>query len=255
MVMTRDRLATELTGQVTSGLLKEGAKLPSERRLAEEYGVSRPVVREALRGLAEQGLIEVFPGRGAYVRQASVSDTARSMGALLRRRQATPRQLTEARRMLECEAAFLATSRATAEDLRAIERALAGFDGAADIIEKVRYDLAFHASIVRAAHNPVIETMFGSMAGMVAELLLRSLGDPSVTRHSLPYHAQILDALRGGDAERARAATAGHLEVARMTYGPDYDRGLTALARRELERLFGAGALLEDVLAMVTPAE
>jgi GntR family transcriptional repressor for pyruvate dehydrogenase complex len=251
-IITRERLAAHLEEEIASGRLKEGVKLPSERRLSERFGVSRPMIREVLRGLADRDLIEVMPGRGAYVKGFSVSDVVRPMDLFLRRRKVTPRDLVEARKMIECQAAALAAERADERDLRAMEWALKRFDTVAEIIEKTRCDLAFHTSVVRAAHNPVIETMFGSIMSMVAEQMIRSLGDPKVSRAGVPYHQHIYEAIREGDPERASSAVAGHLSVAERLYGADYDQSLTSLARRELERLFGPDAILEDLLAAAT---
>jgi GntR family transcriptional regulator, transcriptional repressor for pyruvate dehydrogenase complex len=233
--------------------VKEGEKLPSERRLAERLGVSRPVVREALQCLAGRNLVQVIPGRGTYVRRARVSDAAWPMDLLFRRRQATPRDLVEARKMIECKAAFLAASRAERKDLEAMERALVGFDHSSDLLEKTRYDITFHTSIVRAARNPVIETMFSSITNLTVELMLRSLSDPNVSRVGVPYHWEIYEAIRDGDAEQARTAMDGHLLVAERLYGEDYDRSLGMLARRELIRLLGPDAMPEDLLGATMP--
>src|SRR5215213_6954504 len=99
--MTRAALADHLEEQILAGNLAVGAKLPSERQLAERFGLSRPLVREALRGLVERRLVEVEPGRGAFVRGAHATDAAHELGLLVRRHPATPRQLVEARTMLE----------------------------------------------------------------------------------------------------------------------------------------------------------
>jgi DNA-binding FadR family transcriptional regulator len=228
-----------------------GPKLPSERELADRFGLSRPVVRVAMRGLAERGLVEVQPGRGAFVRAAQQTDAAAGMDALLRRHQPTPRDLVEARSMLEATSAALAAARATDADLAGIEDALARFDAATGLIEQARYDLAFHLAIARAAHNPVVETMFGAITRLTIELMLRSLADPQVTHVSVPYHRAILAAIRARDPERARTAMIDHLEVAAGTYGEDFDRSLESVARRELARLLDPGVTLEGLLAAV----
>jgi GntR family transcriptional repressor for pyruvate dehydrogenase complex len=246
-LVTRERLAALLEGRVVSGEFGEGEKLPSERVLAERFGVSRPVVREALRGLAERGLVEVVPGRGAYVRRFRMADAARPLDMLFRRRRPTPRDLVEARRMLECEAACLAATRADEEDLKAMEAALVRFERAGDLLEKVAQDVAFHASIARAAHNPVVETMFASVVNLVAEVMLRSLGDPDVSRAGLPYHREIFEAVRGRDPEKARVAMGEHLLVAERTYGDDYDRPLEDLTGRRLGYRLDTDAILESL--------
>lgn len=249
--MSRDALATHLEMRIVEGELPAGAKLPSERQLAGQYGVSRPIVREALRSLVERNLVEIHPARGTFVRQARATDAAGHLDALYRRSQATARDLVEARTMLECSAVELAAYRAGTGDLDAIERALIEFDRSATIVEQARYDMAFHLAIARAAGNPVIEAMFGSITALTVELMLRSLSDPDVARVSIPYHRAIFDGIRDRDPARARTAMAHHLAVASSHYGDDYDRSIESVARRELQRLLAPGLTLDDLLAAV----
>ena len=218
--MSRGELAADLEARICSGELLAGTRLPSERQLAERYGVSRPIVREALRTLVERGLVEVLPARGSFVRGARPTDAAGVLDAHYRRSQATPRDLVEARTMLECTAAALAAERATADDLEQIDAALARFDRAGSVVERARYDLVFHLAVARAAHNPVIETMFGSITGLTVDLMLRSLSDRAVTDASVPYHAEIRDAIGARDPERARYDLVFHLAVARAAHNP-----------------------------------
>lgn len=232
-----------------------GSKLASERALAAEYGLSRPAVREALRDLAGRGLIEIVPGRGAYVRRPQASDLAGSLEAFYRRQPITPRDLVEARKMIECEAASLAAARSGQGDLEAMEQALTRFDHSTDLLERTRYDIAFHMSIVRAARNPVTETMYGSIRSLVVQLMLRSLGDPTVSRAGLPYHREIYEAIRDGDGERARSSMSGHLLIVQRFYGDDFDRSLRGVFQRELERLLGPGVTLDDLLEAAVEAD
>jgi GntR family transcriptional repressor for pyruvate dehydrogenase complex len=99
------------------------------------------------------------------------------------------------------------------------------------------------------SHNPVIETMFSSIASLTFELMLRSLSDPRVSREGLPYHREIADAIRGRNPARARKAIEGHLIIAQRLYGQDFDRGIDLVARRELERVFGRSVSLEAIIA------
>jgi GntR family transcriptional repressor for pyruvate dehydrogenase complex len=249
--LTRAGLSARLEEEILSGRAVAGSRLPSERALADRYGVSRPVVREVMRALVERSLVEVVPGRGTFVRSARAVDAAPRMTALLRRRQPTPRDLVEARTMLECTAAELTADRATPADLAAMANALDRLEAAGGVLERARYDLAFHLAIARAAHNPVIDTMFGAISGFAIELMLRNLNDPAVAPASLPLHTAILDAIRSRDPAAASAAMADHLAVAARTYGDDLDRSLENVARRELARLLDPGVTLEDLLATV----
>jgi GntR family transcriptional regulator, transcriptional repressor for pyruvate dehydrogenase complex len=248
-----DGIVAALADRVLSGALVAGDRLPSERQLAVEFGASRPMVREALRALTERGLIRVEPARGAFVRGDAGSWPYPPLDLEYRRRGTTARQLSETRSMLEAEAAALATEHATATDLAALEAALRRIEVSATPLDRVRNDLAFHAAIVTASHNPVIETMFSSILGLTVELMVRSAGDAEIVRQSNPYHRIAFEAIRDKDTAAARAAIRAHLAIASSTYGEDYDRSLETTAARAL-RLIGSGAGLEDFLRSVLPA-
>ncbi len=246
--ITRDELASELENDIVSGALPVGAKLPSERQLAERFGVSRPVVRESLRTLVERRLVEIHPGRGAFVRGVQSSDAASRMGVLFRRSQVTARDLVEARSMLECTAVELAAGRADDHDIERMRQAIGQLEQAVDVVDQARYDLAFHYAIALAARNPVIESMFAAVAQSMVELMLRSLIDPTVRDEALGLHGQIVTAIAGRDGPTARAMMAQHLEVAERRYGDDLDRSVEIVARRELARRLAPSVTLEDVL-------
>lgn len=245
---TRIAIFECLERDIATGTVAPGAKLQSERELAARFGVGRPLVREVLRGLGERGLIEVSPGRGAYARAARATDATLPLDALYRRQRVTPREVVEARLMVERDAAYLAADRATSLDIAAMRHALDAFDDSTDLLDQARWDVAFHVLLARASHNQVIETMFASITRLVFELALRSLSDPSVSRAGLPFHHDIVEAISERDAECARTAVQGHLAVAGRLYGNDLDSNLESLARKRLEHTFGASASLERAL-------
>jgi DNA-binding FadR family transcriptional regulator len=154
--------------------------------------------------------------------------------------------------MLESEAAALATEHADAGDLATLEAALERLDASPTPLDRVRDDLAFHAALVAASHNPVIETMFASIQTLTVELMVRSAGDPEVVRRSNPYHRAAYEAIRDRDARAARAALHAHLEVAGSTYGSDYDQSLDTTAARAL-LMIGSPAGLDEFLRSVLP--
>jgi GntR family transcriptional repressor for pyruvate dehydrogenase complex len=152
--------------------------------------------------------------------------------------------------MLESEAAALATKHADGDDLAALERALTRLEASQSPLDRVRNDLVFHATLVTASHNPVIEAMFASIQVLTAELMVRSAGDPEIVRRSDPYHRTAFEAVRARDPDAARAAIKGHLSIASVTYGEDYDRTLDTTAARVL-RLIGSGGGLEEFIRSV----
>jgi DNA-binding FadR family transcriptional regulator len=206
------RLAESISDDILAGRLTDGEKLPSERLLATSFGVGRPLVREALRSLEELGLVETRAGRGTFVR-ATTTGVHRQLGVAIRRRGATAAELSEARITLESQAAGLAATRATADDIDRLEEALRQLE-ASEGVEHVRNDLAFHLAIAAAAHNPVIEMMLESIAPLTVALMARSVGDPQVMaeedgddderhHHGDLTPREVLDGLQRGIGDRA----------------------------------------------------
>jgi GntR family transcriptional regulator, transcriptional repressor for pyruvate dehydrogenase complex len=247
-----DAIALALAERVLGGELAVGDRLPSERHLAREFGVSRPMVREALRSLTERGLISIEAGRGAFVLDERGLRRFRPLDLEYRRRGTTARQLSETRLMLEAEAAALATEHADDDDLATLAAAVDRLEASTTPLDRVRNDLAFHMALVAASHNPVIETMFASIQVLTVELMVRSAGDPDIVRKSAPFHRIAFEAVRDRDADAARAAIRAHLSIAASTYGDDYDRRLDTTAARAL-RLVGSGEGLEEFLRAVLP--
>jgi GntR family transcriptional regulator, transcriptional repressor for pyruvate dehydrogenase complex len=238
----------------TFSKLEPGQRLPSERELARRFYVGRPLVREALRTLVERGVVEVQVGRGTFVRQVTPNDAARPVDNLLRRQAITARQLIEARSMLESEASQLACHRATPAEIEHMRDLIAAAKDI-DLVPRLRNDLEFHLSVVRAAHNPVIETMFAAILLPTAEMMFRSLSDPHVSREGLPYHEQMFLAIEDRDEAAAASAARGHLLVSQRRYGDDLDIDLDVLVRRQSNgvrpKLEDEGFSADDVLSSV----
>lgn len=218
----RVRLADQLYGQIfdriVSGQLNVGDRLPSEHEICETYGVSRPVVREALLRLRADGLVLAHQGLGTFVshqpapRLRTFGDV-QNVSAYLRAQ--------EVRLALEAEAARLAALRRTDEQLAGIEAAHGAF---VDALEHGRVspeaDLAFHASIAEASGNDyflgMLETIHESISGfMRLSLSLTRTGSRERAQRVAGEHAAILVAIREQDGERARVTMQFHIGQAR----------------------------------------
>ncbi|HZD66148.1 MAG TPA: FCD domain-containing protein [Acidimicrobiales bacterium] len=205
-----DQAVEALAGQVESGTWPVGQRLPSEAALAEELEVGRSTVREAVTILAHLGMLEVRHGTGTFV-------TARAPagGLALWLRRAAVRDVYEARRAVETEAARLAAARRTPEDLDAIDTALAHRDHAqvaASVEAFAEADLSFHRAVVAAAHNPVLAQLFEAFADAQRRAFEDLSADPACDRETAGFHAGLAAALRAGDPAGAAAATAGYLD-------------------------------------------
>lgn len=250
-------LTSVLMDRVLSGEWAAGRQLPSERVLAQEFTVSRPVVREALRALRERGLIEVSAGRGSFVREVRLTADGGNADLVARQGGITARHLIVARTMLEGESAALAAQHRSAQDLQQMRKLLSAFAQAPSDVDAVDLDVAFHESVAVAAANPVIQLMFGSIRNLTHGAVLRSLTDPKVRSVAVPLHEVIFAAIRDQEPDGARAAMVEHIGAATAYYGPDLDSPLADVLHRRAERSPDLRELMERVSAAIaseTPA-
>ncbi|MCL6509084.1 MAG: FadR family transcriptional regulator [Anaerolineae bacterium] len=201
--------------------LKPNDRLPAERDLAERFGVSRTVVREAVRGLVAKGLLEVTPGRGGTIVRLPTAETMSEMMTLFLRgdeRTLDYENLIEVRRVLEVAIAGFAAERRTAEDLQEMEHILEEtLKVGNDRDRYVKWDLAFHQALARATHNRLFPLLLESVNELMIEvrqLAFRTLGAPA---RSYRYHLAIFDQVKAGDADGAREAMRDHLVEAEQT--------------------------------------
>jgi GntR family transcriptional repressor for pyruvate dehydrogenase complex len=239
---------------ILSGELPPGHRLPPERELAGRYKMSRTAVREALRSLADQELVEATIGRGTFVRTPGTHAAARVLGTAVLHAGATVRQVVDARRMLEAQAAATLAARDSSE-LDALAAAMDSIRApGAGLRDLARRDLAFHRALVVAAGNSVLSAMFESIAGLSYGLMLETLShldDSDVWRTA---HQGVIDAVIGGDPEVARRAVSEHFDVGADLCGNDYDRALDIRANPDVllppaqdpPRLHGIGDQLDD---------
>lgn len=254
MIPTED-LGQHLEERIATGQLKPGTKMDSERKLAEEFGVGRPLVREALKRLEERGLIVTMAGRGSFVLEFQPWHDS-SPGELTARRSGiTALDLSRARQLLEGESAALAAENRTDEQLEDMREILRRFDAGGSVEDMAALDLAFHESIVIASSNVAIQVMFGSVRNMTKALMLRSLTDRAVSEIGVPIHHTVLEAIARRDPDAAREGMVAHLRVAETHYGADLDQPLADVLRRRAlslpaaaEALRAASSVLEEPL-------
>jgi GntR family transcriptional repressor for pyruvate dehydrogenase complex len=214
-----DRVARHLTEMVLNGSLTRGVQLPSERILAEQFGVSRTVIREAVRSLTSKGMLEIRAGSGTYVRGPDVAAAAESITLLLRLHHGggpiAYQKALEIRQVLEIEIAGLAAERATPDDLAALAAELERLRGAEHDRETfVAADVAFHAALAAATHNELFVVVLDSISDVLREVRRLGFETPEGHASAVRYHARLLEAARAGDAAAARRAMTEHLQDA-----------------------------------------
>ncbi len=151
-------------------VLAPGDQLLPERQLAEKLGVSRTAVRESLTALASKGLIEITPGGGAYVKEASIDSLIEPLATIMLQEQESVHHLLEARKILEKEIVKLAAQRATSTDLfRIREAAIAMQQDVEQGFCADEADVDFHLAIAQASQNPVLYNMMSMLSGLMKE--------------------------------------------------------------------------------------
>ncbi|MDT7843471.1 FadR/GntR family transcriptional regulator [Streptomyces justiciae] len=208
-----EQAAERLRAQIAAGHWAVGSKLPGETTLAKELGVGRSTVREALRALAGAGLVQPRQGAGVFVLATEPTDDWPT-----RLRRAAVTDVYEVRMAVEVQAARLAARRRTPEDVTAMELALAGRRAASlrDDGAFIDADIAFHATVVAAAHNPVLADLFGQFTPVLRQGLLELLTLTGLRTHDPntadEAHEALVRAVADGDAEAAAAVVRQELE-------------------------------------------
>src|SRR5919201_3829402 len=201
-------IVDQIRSVIVSGRLKPGERLPSERELAAQFGVSRVTVRDALRALEAMGLVEIRVGArgGAFVRAPSGSLVAQAMADMIAMSAVDAADVVEARLIVEFGTVTLACARATEEDLQALDaldkRARAALK-AGTYTRELSWE--FHALLVNAAHNGAIEGLAQSFRSTLSMHPVR-VREPRKRSFAatVDEHRRILAAVERRDAETAR---------------------------------------------------
>lgn len=216
------RVASLLAREIQSGELNPGARLPTEQQLADRFGVSRNVVREAIAQLRADGMVEARQGVGAFVLAPEQRAAIRIDREALKD-SANMERLFELRRILETEAAFLAATRRDAGQLAAIRAALDRMGGEERWEDgSIEADLQFHRGIASATGNAYIHTFISFVCEQIRQSIhYARLTNPlhDLVEVNVGEHVRIYEALAAGDAQAAREAMREHITGAAMRVG------------------------------------
>jgi len=210
------QVSRELGRRIVAGHFSEGSLIDDENKLCSRFGVSKSVVREAVKLLVGKGLLEVRRGSGTRVRRRAswhlLDDDVLAWHQGIEPKPGFLRQLMDVRQMLEPKAAEWAASTATSDQICEIRKAQDAMEQAASIQDFVIADALFHRAILRASNN---ELLF-ALEGVIFSALLSSIkitnNDPFDNRErSLPLHREILEAIEAEDCGKAAAAMQKHM--------------------------------------------
>jgi GntR family transcriptional repressor for pyruvate dehydrogenase complex len=203
----------QLRARILSGEFSVDEEMPPEGTLAATLGVSRTVIREAMRSLRAQGLVAVSQGRRPRVRPADPQATVESLAALLQRSEGSLLHLIEVRRPVESEIACLAAQRASDDQTERMAGTIVDQLAASDLEERIAADMRFHNLLAEATGNPIFRMLMATIWGLMRQSLSATISRTGVER-AVQGHRLVLEAVRQHDRVTARAAMLDHLQMA-----------------------------------------
>jgi DNA-binding FadR family transcriptional regulator len=202
-----EEVRAQLLASIRSRELAPGDRLDSEQTLARAFGVSRPVIREALGGLRSMGLIVSQAGRGSFVAEPAADPSRLLLGEY------PPEALHEVRCHVEIPGAGLAALRRTDEHIERMARMLAGVTSSDNPVEMVALDASFHVTLAEATGNIVHRQLVEGLRELVAQQSFALAEQPGRAVAAASEHHEILRCVIERDAQGARRAMAKHLRA------------------------------------------
>jgi GntR family transcriptional regulator, transcriptional repressor for pyruvate dehydrogenase complex len=211
-----EEVADTILNWIKTGDLNPGDKLASVSQLAKNFEVSQSVIREALSGLRAMGLLTMRQGEGTYVTEYDASKFYLPVTTAFLMKKEDVKELFEVRRILEAGAAASAADNYEEEDLRNLEQILKDMEAAIGDGELgERADFNFHLAIVHASHNAMLVNLLSSVSEIMVETILETrkllLYTEGRDEQLLAEHQLIYDAIKAGDAVKARECMLKHL--------------------------------------------
>jgi DNA-binding FadR family transcriptional regulator len=203
-------VVSRLREQIIAGVFGSNGAIPPEGQLGKSLGVSRTVIREAMRCLAAQGLVEVSQGRQSRVRPADPQTVIDTFNTYLQREDHSLLDLVEVRRPLETAMAALAAERASDADIERLEKSILAQKAARSKAARIEEDICFHDLLAEATGNPVFHLLLKAVGGLMRRSRQETLARTGIDR-SLAGHQTILAAVVRHDPEAARQAMLEHL--------------------------------------------
>ena len=210
------RLADDVSNQIKEAIFqdeyKPGEKIPSEQELVELFGVSRVIIREAIRNLEQAGLVEIKRGAkgGAFVRTLNHNAVSLVVKDLFRLAKGTVKEIMEVRLEIEPIVTGLAAERATKDDLDMLQNHL---DTMPQISGRkmVEANVNFHRLVARCAHNPIYDMIINILLDFSIDLIVNILS-PGEIIHDTTSHPEIYELIANGDSQQSRIRMKTHLQ-------------------------------------------
>ena len=222
--ITAETVVSHVRAMIERGELKPGGRLPPERVLASQIGVSRPSVRAGLQALAAMGVVQARHGAGTFITDGPPVLGTEPLSFMAALHGFTRSEMFEARQVLEVGAVALAAQRSTGEDLANVAEEMASmYASLTDPPTFLIHDIKFHQAVAKASHNPILASLIEMVSAMFYERRRQNIGAPRDLRSAAEMHRMIYHAMRDRDPEGARHAMSEHLAQSQAQSVDDLD--------------------------------
>jgi GntR family transcriptional regulator, transcriptional repressor for pyruvate dehydrogenase complex len=206
-----DEIVNQIKSLISDGTLKPGDRLPPERELVNQFGVSRPSLREALNSLVAMGFLEL-KGKRTYIKSVASESVQNPLSLLIKADTQKIFDLIEVRKAIEVWGAFLAAQRATEKDIKQLENILEEMRKAFEQGRSwEKQDADFHLGIAQATHNTIQTHMMSTIYDLLRESMARVFKDRTKVKKLLDQHHRIFSAIKNHSPDKARERTLEHL--------------------------------------------
>ena len=218
-----EQVAEQIEKRILDGELRSGDRLPTERHLAEQFHVSRTAVREAMKILAQKGLVDMRPGRGTIVIDGANAAMQDSIDLVMKLRLGEvggSNNLVEVREILEVEIAALAAARAAEKEIAAMREAVKIMDESLDDADAfIAADNRFHEALAQATQNTLIFILVNSIVNLLSEQRKQIFDVEGGPQRGQIHHKRILESVIRRDPQAARDTMRSHLRQVREDVG------------------------------------
>jgi len=218
-----EQVVQQIEERIVNSELESGDKLPSELELADQFGVSRTVIREATKALRAKGRVEVQLGRGTFITGGASQFLHSSLGQVLKNNEENClRDLYELRKILEPRIAVLAVERADEKDIEALQKAIQAMEASIHDVETfVEADISFHHLLAKATKNPLAAQLIYPILNLLREQLVKVFSDKEGVKYKLSHdmrithHKRILESIIHRDPQAVIDAMQDQLDAVR----------------------------------------
>ncbi|WP_097025717.1 FadR/GntR family transcriptional regulator [Clostridium peptidivorans] len=211
-----EQVIEQIKGMITNGVLKKGDRLPSERELVEQLGISRASIREALRSLEIIGLIESKQGEGNFIRENFDNTLFEPLSIMFMLNDCKVEEIFELRKVIEIETAALAAKKITDEEINGLQILTNNMKISEDEDERVKYDAKFHYTIAKASRNFLILSILNTVASLIDSFIKdarKNIINNQLKDNIDNDHEEILNALREHNSDKASESMRKHMNL------------------------------------------